>query len=478
MEKNDTIELEIEDLSVDGSGVGKLDGMAFFVKDALIGDKIRAKITKLKKSYGYARLMEVIEPSPYRVEPKCPLHRQCGGCQIQALSYAKQLEYKQNKIKNHLMRIGGFAQEKIEAVMEPMVGMEEPFYYRNKAQFPVGRDKNGKLAAGFYAARTHHIVPVENCYLGVAQNQEVVERVLAWMEQYGIEPYNEKTGDGIVRHILVRYGFRTSQVMVCVVANAKRLPRQKELVAGLLEIEGMASISININEQRTNAIMGGQVKTLWGSAYMEDFIGDVRFQISPLSFYQVNPVQAEVVYQKVLEAAGLTGKETVWDLYCGIGTISLFLARKAKQVYGVEIIPQAVADACQNASINGIGNAEFFVGNAEEVMARKCGIAVTSKSCFGEAGGREGKEVVERRAWPDVVVVDPPRKGCGQRLLETIVKVGAVKVVYVSCDSATLARDLRYLCGNGYVMERVVGVDQFCQTVHVEVAVLLTRTDT
>ena len=476
MKKNDIIELAIEDLSVDGAGIGEYAGtgvpepgqykeaageraMVFFVKDALIGDRIRAKVMKLKKNYGFARLLEVLEPSPDRVEPPCGLHRKCGGCQLQALSYEKQLEFKQNKVLSSLVRIGGFDAAKIP--MEPVIGMNEPFHYRNKAQFPVGRDKNGKLAAGFYAARTHDLIPVSSCCLGVPQNQEVMERVLAWMEQYGIEPYDEKTGTGLVRHVLVRYGFRSRQLMACLVINGRTLPKAAQLADSLCEIEGMTSISISVNERRSNVIMGDCVQTLWGQDYIEDTIGDVKFQISPLSFYQVNPVQTEALYGRVLEFAGLSGSETVWDLYCGIGTISLFLAKQAKKVYGIEIVPQAVEDARRNAQINGVANAEFLCGEAEEALERLCG-----------SSGSLEPDMAER---PQVAVVDPPRKGCAQRLLDSIVKAAPDRIVYVSCDPATLARDLKYLCGNGYELERVQVVDQFCQTVHVETVVLLTH---
>lgn len=470
MKKNDIIELEIVDLSVDGSGIGKFvdvsgregNAMTFFVKDALVGDRVSAKIMKLKKTYGYARLIELIKPSPDRAEPRCPVHRQCGGCQLQALSYEKQLEYKQNKIRNNLMRIGGFDADQIP--MEPIIGMKEPFRYRNKAQFPIGRDKNGKLTAGFYAARTHAIIPVEDCILGVPQNHEVITRILAWMERYHIDPYEETNGTGLIRHVLVRYGFRTGQLMVCIVINGKAIPKAEELIDELMAVEGMTSISVSVNEQRNNVIMGDVVKTLWGAGYIEDYIGDVKLRISPLSFYQVNPVQTEVLYGKVMEFAELSGKEIVWDLYCGIGTISLFLAQKAKKVYGIEIVPQAVEDAKRNAEVNGIENTEFFAGEAEDVLERLCG---------------DGKADGIGEDWsPQVVVVDPPRKGCGEKLLEAILKVGPERVVYVSCDSATLARDLKVLCGGGYEIVRVQGVEMFCQTVHVEVAVLLCRADT
>ncbi len=449
MKKNDLIELEIVDMGADGSGIGKADGeMTFFVKDALVGDKIRANITKLKKTYGYARLTELLEPSPDRIEPRCPVHRQCGGCQIQALSYEKQLEYKQNKIRNNLSRIGGLDVSRIP--FEPVIGMKEPFRYRNKAQFPIGLDKNGRLAAGFYAARTHTIIPVEDCCLGVPQNKEVLTAILQWMQRHQIQPYNETDGTGLVRHVLIRYGYTSKQLMVCIVINGRSLPDAAALTDKLAHIQGMTSITISVNQKRNNVIMGDTVNTLWGNSFIEDTIGTVKFQISPLSFYQVNPIQTEVLYRKVLEFAGLTGREIVWDLYCGIGTISLFLAQRAKKVYGIEIVPQAVEDAKRNAAINGIHNAEFFAGEAEDALEKLHGNA------------------------PQVVVVDPPRKGCGVKLLETILKIQPERVVYVSCDSATLARDLKVLCGSGeYEVVRWSGVDLFCQTVHVETVVQL-----
>ncbi len=477
MKKNDDIQLEIVDMSVDGSGIGKLtdaagrDGnaMTFFVKDALVGDKIWARITKLKKTYGYARLIEVMEPSPDRVQPPCPVYRKCGGCQIQALSYEKQLEYKQNKIRNNLVRIGGFDASWLP--LEPIIGMQHGFRYRNKAQLPIGRDKTGKLTAGFYAARTHSIIPIDDCLLGVSQNQEVVAAILDWMERYQIEPYDEKTGSGLVRHVLVRYGFRSKQLMVCLVVNGGFVPKAAELTGQLAKINGMTSISLNVNKRQDNVIMGDTVKILWGADHIEDFIGDVKFQISPLSFYQVNPVQTEVLYGKVLEFAGLTGKEVVWDLYCGIGTISLFLAQRAKKVFGIEIVPQAIEDARRNARINGIQNAEFFVGEAEDVLEKVCGCGNGMQKEIGVMGEGSGTE-----DWrPQVVVVDPPRKGCAEKLLEAILRVMPERVVYVSCDSATLARDLKVLCAGGYEMVRGQGVDMFCQTVHVETVVMLSH---
>ena len=455
MKKNDEIVLQIEDMGIDGEGIGKADGLTLFVKDAVIGDKVRAKVMKMKKTYGYARLMEVLEPSPDRVEPKCVFHRQCGGCQIQALSYEKQLEFKQRKVDNNLKRIGGFT----DIPMEPIIGMDEPYYYRNKAQFPVGADKEGNIITGFYAGRTHQIIPNRDCLLGVDVNRQILDIVIRFMEQFGVLPYDEQTGKGLVRHILIRYGFRTKEIMVCLIINGKKLPHGDVLVRELCGIGGMTSISLNCNMERTNVILGKETKVLWGQPYITDYIGAVKYQISPVSFYQVNPVQTEKLYNLALEYAGLNGDETVWDLYCGIGTISLFLAQKAKQVYGVEIIPQAIEDAKRNARINGITNAEFFVGKSEEVLPE-----------FYEKQQRAG-----RKAYADVIVVDPPRKGCDAKLLETILAMAPPKVVYVSCDSATLARDLKILCEKGYELTKVRAVDQFCHTSHVEVVCCLHR---
>ena len=459
MKKNDVVEVKIEDIGTSGEGIGRYEGMTLFIKDALVGDTVKAGIMKLKKTYGYARLIEIIEPSPDRVTPKCELSRKCGGCQIQALSYERQLAFKQHKIKNNLMRIGGFTEEQIDAVMQPVIGMEDPYHYRNKAQFPIGTDKDGNPVAGFYAGRTHSIIPVTNCYLGVDVNEQILQIVLAFLRKYQIPAYDEQTGSGIVRHVLTRYGFTTKELMVCIVINADTLPHAEELVAELTKLEGMTSISVNVNKKQTNVILGETVKTLWGKSYITDYIGDVKYQISPLSFYQVNPVQTKKLYQTALDYAGLTGEETVWDLYCGIGTISLFLAKQAKKVYGVEIVPQAIADAKNNAKINGITNAEFFVGKAEEVYPD---VVHQMK----ESG---------QQAYADVIVVDPPRKGCDESLLAAMVQMQPERIVYVSCDSATLARDLKYLCENGYELEKVQGVDQFCHTVHVESCVLLCR---
>ena len=448
--KNDLVTLEIEDCGIDGEGIGKADGFTVFVKDAVIGDTVTAKIIKAKKNYGYGRLMEVLKPSPYRVEPKCEFARQCGGCQLQALSYDQQLVFKTNKVKGHLERIGGFT----DIPMEPIIGMDELFHYRNKAQFPVGRNKEGKIVTGFYAGRTHNIIENRDCALGVAENKEVLDRVIAHMEKYGIEPYNEATGKGLVRHVLIRYGYFTKEVMVCLILNGNKLPKEEQLVKSLCEIPGMTSITINVNKKRSNVILGEEICLLWGQEYITDRIGDISYQISPLSFYQVNPMQTQKLYAKALEYADLHGQETVWDLYCGIGTISLFLAQKAKFVRGVEIVPAAIENAKENAKLNGLENTEFFVGKAEEVLPR---------------------EYKKNGVYADVIVVDPPRKGCDETLLETMIEMNPDRIVYVSCDSATLARDLKYLCARGYELRKVCPVDQFGMTVHVETVVLLSQ---
>ncbi len=448
--KNDLVTLEIEDCGIDGEGIGKADGFTVFVKDAVIGDTVTAKIIKAKKNYGYGRLMEVLKPSPYRVEPKCEFARQCGGCQLQALSYDQQLVFKTNKVKGHLERIGGFT----DIPMEPIIGMDELFHYRNKAQFPVGRNKEGKIVTGFYAGRTHNIIENRDCALGVAENKEVLDRVIAHMEKYGIEPYNEATGKGLVRHVLIRYGYFTKEVMVCLILNGNKIPKEEQLVKSLCEIPGMTSITINVNKKHSNVILGEEIRLLWGQEYITDRIGDISYQISPLSFYQVNPMQTQKLYAKALEYADLHGQETVWDLYCGIGTISLFLAQKAKFVRGVEIVPAAIENAKENAKLNGLENTEFFVGKAEEVLPR---------------------EYKKNGVYADVIVVDPPRKGCDETLLETMVEMNPERIVYVSCDSATLARDLKYLCERGYELRKVCPVDQFGMTVHVETVVLLSQ---
>ena len=474
--KNDIVTVKIEDIGTEGEGIGKLEGFTLFVKDAVMGDVVEARLVKVKKNYAYARLEKVLTSSPLRVKPVCPYHKQCGGCQIQAMSYEAQLQFKENKVKNNLVRIGGFDQLFIESVMEPVVGMEQPWHYRNKAQFPVGTDKDGRIITGFYAGRTHSIIANTDCALGVEENEPILQKVLAYMQNEKVSAYDETTGQGLVRHILIRKGFTSGEIMVCLVINGKSLPKEDRLVSTLREIPGMTSIWLNYNMKNTNVIMGTEGRVLWGQNTITDVIHrrsieeinsgkdclrydskenapqGITFAISPLSFYQVNPIQTEKLYSLALEYAGLTGEETVWDLYCGIGTISLFMAQCAKEVHGVEIVPQAIEDARKNAERNHIENAAFYVGKAEEVLPRL---------------------YEEEHIFADVICVDPPRKGCDEACLNTIIKMAPKRIVYVSCDSATLARDLKYLCENGYEIKKVRAVDQFGQTVHTETVVKL-----
>lgn len=475
MQKNDIVKVVIEDVGVGGEGIGKVNGYTLFIKDAIIGDVVEAKVMKAKKNYGYARLMNILTPSEYRVEkPVCQVARKCGGCQIQEMKYDRQLEFKNQKVRGNLMRIGEVPEQLLDRIMEPIVGMDEteglggPYHYRNKAQFPIGIDKDGNIVTGFYAGRTHSIISNTNCALGVEINEQILKLILDFMKEYHISAYDEGKHQGLVRHVLIRYGFTTKEIMVCLVINGGGLPHGEVLAKRLAKIEGMTSVTLSINKEKTNVIMGNVIKPLWGQMYITDYIGNVKYQISPLSFFQVNPVQTEKLYKLALEYSGLNdvscgnpSDKVVWDLYCGIGTISLFLAQKAGKVYGVEIVPQAIDDARNNAKINEIENAEFFVGKAEEVLPQY----------YEDYAKEHGGEM----AHADVIVVDPPRKGCEETLLQTMVDMQPERIVYVSCDSATLARDVKFLRGNGYELERVRAVDQFPHTVHVETVVLLSR---
>lgn len=461
MKKNDYSVVEIIDINQDGEGIGKVDGYTLFIKDTVVGDVAEIKVIKAKKSYGYGRLVKLIKPSEKRVAPRCPVARQCGGCQLQAYEYQEQLRLKEAMVRNNLDRIGKLS----EYSCEPIIGMDNPWRYRNKAQFPIGRDKSGNLIAGFYAGRTHSVISCDDCVLGVEENKEILSIVMDYMREYYVEPYCEESHSGLVRHVLIRKGYHTGHLMVCIVINGRQLPHGQILAERLAAVNGMKSITISPNQERTNVILGKEIISLWGDTTIEDRIGDVWFEISPLSFFQVNPVQTEKLYAKVLEYAELTGHEVVWDLYCGIGTISLFLAKKAGKVYGVEIVPAAIDNARQNALKNEVDNAEFFVGKAEEVFPEWC------KKNKTHSGDEVAVQV-------DVIVVDPPRKGCEEGLLQTMVEMQPERIVYVSCDSATLARDLKKLEEMGYRAEKVQMVDMFPQTRHVESIVLLLKLHT
>lgn len=471
LEKNQEYEITIEDMGNEGEGIGHIDGMAVFVKDAVVGDMARIKIVKAKKNYAYGRLVELLKPSEFRVEPICPLARKCGGCSIMQVSYEKQLLWKQDKVMNCLKRIGGIVD--VEEKMESIIGMGRDggfpaIRYRNKAQFPVRRDKDGRLAIGFYAGRTHSVIDTDVCYLQDKVNDEIIKRFRDFMETYLVETYDEEKHTGLVRHILTRVGRKTGEVMICLIINGNELTGvygndrkngkclnvEQEFVKQMADIPGITSISVNINTEKTNRILGDKCRTIWGRDYITDYIGNVKYQISPLSFYQVNPEQTEKLYGKALEYADLHGGEIVWDLYCGIGTISLFLAQKAKKVCGVEIVPAAIEDARRNAEINGIKNVEFFVGKAEEVLPQQ----------------------YEKTGEPaDVIVVDPPRKGCDEVAIRTMIRMAPKRIVYVSCDPATLARDVKMLAAAGYEVKKVCAVDQFGHSGHVETVCLLSK---
>ena len=446
--KNQDYEMNIERLGTNGEGVGRVDGFTVFVEGALAGERVLVKIVKIARTYAYGKLLHIIQKSSHRIEPRCPYFKACGGCQLQHLTYDAQLDYKTEKVRDALERIGHLK----DVTVRPAIGMDEPWKYRNKAQFPVGSVK-GRPALGFYAARSHNLINIEQCPI----QHEVINRVVSLMREfiqtYNIPVYEESTQRGILRHVVIKVGFRSHQLMVIVVTNGE-LPRKKELISLLRDgLPGITSIIQNIQTEKTNVVLGKKSITLWGSDFILDTIGNLKFRISPLSFFQVNPVQTEKLYDKVLEYANLTGKEKVVDAYCGIGTISLFLAGKAAKVYGVEAIPQAVRDAKENARLNGIENAEFLEGRSEAVLPRLSGLGLH----------------------PDVVVVDPPRKGCDPKLLNAIVKMAPERMIYVSCNPATLARDLNLMSENGYQAEEVQPVDLFPQTMHVETVVLMSR---
>lgn len=481
MKKNESFETAITGLSSDGEGIGHSgDGMTFFIKGALPGDRVTAAVTALKKTYGFARLVSVDVPSPDRVTPVCPVAGKCGGCSIMPLSYGAQCAVKTDVVREDLVRIGGFDEGYITNIMRPILRMASDFptMFRNKAQFPAGRAADGHIAFGFFGPHSHRIV--ENtaspiCSLGPLCSDAVIVRVKAWMEQYGIAPYDEETGKGLIRNILIRQGKSTGEIMVCPIVNGKSLSHWEALADSLFELPGMTSFSFNVNMTRGNTLLGRETHVLRGSDVIHDTIGGLSFRISPNSFFQVNPEQTEKLYAKALEYAGLTGRETVWDLYCGTGTISLFLAQHALRVYGVEIVPQAIEDAKKNAEENGIENAHFTCGKSECVKAEGKA-ADEGGTGLAAAGDRTAPDGTIRLPQPDVIVVDPPRKGCDGALLDTILAAGPARIVYVSCNPATLARDLAILCKDKqYSLDEVTPVEQFAHSMHVETVCLLRK---
>lgn len=448
VEKNEYIDVAFEDLTHDGAGVAKVNGFPIFVQNALPGESGQVKVIKVKKGYAFGKLIKHHTISEQRVEAPCPVYKQCGGCQLQHVSYEGQLQFKQKQVKDVMARIGHLPDVPVHSTL----GMNDPWRYRNKAQVPVA-EREGGLVAGFYQQRSHDIINMDACLIQQQANDDVVQAVKSICEKHGVSAYQEQKHKGSLRHIMARYGLVTGEIMVVIVTRTAELPNKKRIIEDIIEaVPNVKSIVQNVNSKRTNVILGNQTNVLWGEEYIYDYIGDVKFAISAKSFYQVNPEQTKVLYDKALEYADLTGEETVIDAYCGIGTISLFLAQKAKKVYGVEIVPEAIEDAKRNAELNGIHNAEFAVGEAEVVIPNwyKQGIKA------------------------DVIVVDPPRKGCDEALLNTIIEMKPKKVVYVSCGPATLARDLAILEKGGYETVEVQPVDMFPHTTHVENVAVLT----
>jgi 23S rRNA (uracil1939-C5)-methyltransferase len=458
MKKNDVFEVEITGLGKDGEGIGHFEGMTFFIPGALPGDVIRAAVTKLKKTYGYARVEGIVRPSPDRVEPACPVSVRCGGCSLMNFSYKAQLRMKEELVEDDLVRIGGFDRAFIEKIKEPIIGMNNPLHYRNKASIPVGSLPDGRIVMGFYARHSHRIIepdPSVGCLIGAPENQEITHAVKSWMYENKVRAYDEADQKGLIRHVLIRHGVHTGQVMVCLVINGKSIPSIDTLVERLtLACPDITSICVNINRNSGNVILGERTECIWGEPQITDKVGDISFDISAKSFFQVNPLQMEKLYSKALEYADLKGEENVYDLYSGIGTISLFLAKKAGHVTGVEVVPDAVKDAVRNAKLNGFSNTNFYTGKTEDVLPKLV------------AQGRPA----------DVIVLDPPRKGTERSVLDTILSVAPSRIVYVSCDPATLSRDLAILCEEGtYELKKYTPVDQFPESVHVECVVLLSR---
>ena len=442
LSKNKEYVVDIVDIGQGGVGIGKYEGFTVFVEGGLIQDKVKVRINKSKKNYAVGDIVEILEKSPFRVDRICSDDlKDCGGCQIQELDYNKQLELKTNEVKQVISRIG-----KLENVeIHETIGMQSPCRYRNKAQFPI-QNINGSTAIGFYKKKSHDVIPTDMCVIQHDINDKIIKIIKTYIQAYNVSIYNETTHTGVLRHLVTKVGFTTNEVMVVLVANGTNLPHLNELASVLKEnILGFKTLVLNVNKAKTNVILGKENKVIYGNGKINDYIGDLVFEISPLSFFQVNPVQTEVLYNKALEYAELKENDTVFDIYCGIGSISLFL-QKATKVYGIEIVEDAIKDAKINAKLNNLNNVEFYVGKAEEVVPKMYS---------------EGKTA-------NVVVVDPPRKGCDEKVLDTIVSMKPDRVVYVSCNPSTLARDLAYLDERGYKCVEIQPVDMFPHTMHVE----------
>ena len=450
VEKNEVYTLEIIDIGTNGEGIAKIDDFVIFIPDAVTGDLVDVKMLKVKKNMAYGKVIQMVRPSENRSETLCPITGKCGGCQLQHINYESQLEWKRKKVYNAITRIGGIK----DVQVEPTLGMENPYYYRNKAQYPI-RKIGDEIQIGFFASRSHRVIDWDRCVIQDARCEEIIKAVKAFLQEENISIYDETSHKGLVRHLIIKTAYYTKEIMVALVINGNKLPKSEKLIAKLEVIPEIKSLLINQNKRQTNVILGDEVEVLKGKDYIIDQIGDLSFKISLLSFFQVNPLQTKVLYDKALEYAELTGEETVWDAYCGIGSISLFLAQKAKKVYGVEIVEPAIVNARENAALNQVSNVEFFVGKAEEVIP----------------------EEYQQGIVADTIVVDPPRKGCDTKLLDTLVEMSPKKIVYVSCDPATLGRDLGYLVERGYCVEKVQPVDMFAHSTHVETVVLMTKVE-
>lgn len=449
VEEGKIYELDITGMGFQGEGVGRIENFAIFVKGALKGEKVKVEIQKVQKNFAFGKLIEIVKSSQYRINPICPIYESCGGCQIQHMTYEGQLEFKRERVEDVINRIGKITDVKIHNT----IGMEKPLRYRNKVQLPVRRE-HGEVKIGFFKQGTHDVIDVNECFIQDVVADKVVNLTREWINEYNIEPYDEANGSGIVRHIMIRKAFATGEVMVVIVTNGEKLPFKEEFIDLMVKnIDGLKSIVQNINSKITNVILGEKNILLWGQDYITDYIGKFKFRISPLSFFQVNPVQTNVLYNKALEYANLSGDEIVFDAYCGTGTISLFLAQRAKKVYGVEIVEEAIKNARENARENDVQNVEFIVGKSEEVIPK----------------------LIDKGIIPDVVVVDPPRKGCDEKLLYSIAKANPKRIVYVSCDPSTLARDLNLLDKLGYKTIEVQPVDMFPFTAHIEAVARIER---
>ncbi len=450
LKKNDLIELSVTGMTAEGMGVGRHEGMAVFVPLTAPGDLAQVKIVKKAKNYAYGRLEKLLSPSSDRVEPDCPVFSQCGGCCYRHISYAAEQLIKWERVRDALDRIGGLK----ELPLRPILGAESRDHYRNKALLPLGTDKEGKLTMGFYAVNSHRIVNCESCRLQPEEMNAAMAAFRTWEREYGDPIYQEESHTGRMRRLYLRKGEKTGEIMACVVVNGNGLHHEQELVSRLREaVPGLVSVIVNSNREKTNVALGKKCRTVWGADTIQDELCGLRFRLSPLSFYQVNRTQAERLYEKAAEYAGLTGKETVLDLYCGAGTIGLSMAGNAKKIIGVEIVPEAIENARQNARDNIIENAEFLCGDAAQAAV----------------------ELARRGEHPDVVILDPPRKGCSPELIEAVVGFAPRRIVYVSCDPATLARDLKRFAELGYPPLEATPVDMFPATSHVETVCLLSR---